>query len=122
MVDAGELDESRMSYSFGQVPAPAYVDASVARTMKDKRRNVNCRQNVPNIDLEVHLQHCPGRGRAGAESQVLAPPSLEPIVIRHAWGPYLNLGRPTPISLHSVEAVAELFDAGRPRIVGAPHP
>src|SRR5438477_6718324 len=121
MVDAGKLDESRVRYALSQVSPAADFDTSVAGAMQYERRNVDGGQDVPDIDLQCHFQDRPCRSRTGAESQVLAPPSLEPIVIGHAWRPYGNLGGTTPVSLHGVEIVAVLFDRGRPGIVWVTH-
>ena len=121
MVDARKLDESRLRYALSQVSRAADFDTSVAGAMEDEGRNTDGGQDVPDIDLERHFQDRPRRSRTGAESQVLAPPSLEPIVIGHAWRPYLNLSGTTPVSLHGVEIVAVLFDRGRPGVVGVTH-
>src|SRR5437667_937302 len=121
MVDAGKLDESRARNALGEVAAAADCDASVAGAMEDERRDVNGGQDVPDIDLERHLQDRPRSSRTGAESQVLAPPSFEPIVIGHARRPYFDLGGTAPISLHGAEIVAVLFDRGRPGIGGVTH-
>src|SRR6266550_3368945 len=117
MVDAGKLDVSRVRYSLSHVARAAHVDAPIARAMEDERRDVNGRQDVADIDRERHFQDRPRRSRTGAESQVLAPPSLEPIVIGHARRPDFNLGGTTPASLHGVEIAAVLFDGWRPGVV-----
>src|ERR1700674_1034326 len=121
MVDAGKLDESCARYALSQVSPAADFDTSVAGAMEDERRDADGGQDVPDIDLERHFQDRPRRSRTGAQSQGLAPPTLEPIVVGHAWLPYGNLGGTTPVSLHCVEIVAVLFDRGRPRVVCVTH-
>ena len=112
-----ELHEARVWDPLGEVAAAPDVDSPVACAMQDQCRRADDGQDLANVDLQCHLQHSPGCGRAGAEAQELRPPPLEAFVVDVARGPRLDVDRSAPVALHRVEAGAVLLQRGRPWVV-----
>src|SRR5260370_20508114 len=122
MVVSGELDEFRVGDRLCHVTAASDIDPAITGAMQDEGRHSDRRQDSADIDIESHLEYSSYGGRAGAEPEGLAPPSLESFVVGERWRPSLDFHPAAPIALHPVNAVMMPLDTRRPRIVGRPNP
>src|SRR5260370_5665199 len=122
MVVSGELDEFRVGDRLCHGTAASDIDPAITGAMQDESRHSDRRQDTADIDIESHLEYSSYGGRAGAEPEVLAPPSLESFVVGERWRPCLDFHRAATIALHPVNEVMMPLDSRRPRIVGRPDP
>src|SRR5260221_9252427 len=90
--------------------------------MNNQRRHSDRGQDVADVDVASHLQNRPGCCWAGAQPQVLAPPSFEPIIVCEARRPSVNLRGTAPLTLDDIEEVTVLLGSRAPWVVGAAQP
>src|SRR5260370_16911200 len=122
MVVSGELDEFRVGGRLCHVTAASDIDPAITGAMQDECRHSDRRQDSADIDIESHLEYSSYGGRAGAEPEVLAPPSLESFVVGERWRPCLDFHPAAPIALHPVNEVMIPPDSPRPHISRPPTP
>src|SRR5260370_31962831 len=122
MVVSGEVAEFRLGDRLCHVTAASDMDPAITGAMQDECGHSDRRQDSADIDIESHLEYSSYGGRAGAEPEVLAPPSLESFVVGGRWRPCLGFHRAAPIALHPGNEVMMPLDGRRPRIVGRPDP
>src|SRR5438067_8763465 len=77
VIDAGELDELRTGNALRDIAALPNICVQVAGAVEDERRDADRRQNLPNVDLRVHLRERKGRPRARGEPEISGELLLE---------------------------------------------
>ena len=118
MIVARQLDEPRAGNPAGDVAAFFDLQAAVVRAMQDQRRHANRRQDVPDVDLRVHLRQRERRAGARAHPQIRRPPRRETPDRRprSARAPRCRPGRPSRVRISSKKA-SRCFARRSPGIV-----
>jgi hypothetical protein len=81
VIRSGQFDVGGVRDVFREVPGVADIDPGVTCAVQDQRRQVNPRQEIPNIEPHVHPDDVLRHGRARRHPQVSRPPRAVPRVI-----------------------------------------
>src|SRR5260370_38277997 len=117
VVNSRQLDQLGFGDPLGQVPAVADVEPLLFGPVQDQSWYLNSGEDVPDIDLRVHLDQGLRHAWARSRPKVTGPP-LPVALIREGRGVVLNpplAGLPGAIDAR--EKVLELFPGPAPGIV-----
>src|SRR5215211_1796124 len=99
MVVARKFDKLRVRNALSHVLAGTHVYRHVADSMQYERRNVNCCQDMANVDVVIHsCQRKRGR-RTCPHAQESGPPLPHALVVRDTWRAKIEADRPAPAVL-----------------------
>ena len=82
MVLSRKLDIASVGNVLGKITSTFHVDGYISLSMDDKRRHPDCRDDVADVYLTVHLHECGDRSRAGTKSLKATPPFLGDRIVR----------------------------------------
>jgi hypothetical protein len=120
VVRAGELDETCAGNVRGDEAPLLEVGIAVRRPVHDDGRNTNRRQDVPHVDIGIHLQQGESRAWAGAPAVVAG--ELGQACRIKAWCHIFPAEPGRPVALGLGECLEPLLPGRCPRIVRAPDP
>src|SRR4029453_4536528 len=117
MVLARKLYELRAGNPVGQEARTSHMRHKVANGIQDQRGNMDGRQDMANVDLEIHAGHRQCRTGARCHAQVPRPPLPKAVVEGEAWRESIESDRPSPVLPDRVEHLFLLFHRAPPWVV-----
>src|SRR4051812_32575586 len=117
MVPARQLYVTR-ARNLARDVAPLFdLQAHVIRAMYDERRDVYGRENLPHVNLRVHLRQGERSAGARAHAQVGRPPLSKTRVVRDRRRALLQTDGAAPMLSYLLEEVAALLRGRSPGIL-----